>query len=54
MRPAQKSAAQLAAEGPDIIQAGGHNFQRTSMRRGFANHPGAFESGQILYYSHAR
>ncbi len=54
VRPAQKSAALLAAEGPDIIQAGGHNFQRASVRRGFANHSGAFESGQILYYRHAR
>ena len=54
VRPAQKSPAQLVAEGPDIIQAGGHNFQRTSVRRGFANHPGAFAAGEIFYYAHAR
>ncbi|MBV9127562.1 MAG: hypothetical protein JO117_05690, partial [Verrucomicrobia bacterium] len=34
VRPVDKTSAQLAAEGPDIIQAGGHNYARTSVRQG--------------------
>lgn len=53
VRPGQKTAAELAEEGPDVIQAGGHNYNRTSLKRGFANHPTAFRNGEITFYSHA-
>ncbi len=52
VRPALKTSDQLAAEGPDIIQAGGHNYRLTTVRHGFASHPMAFEKGQILYFAH--
>ncbi len=52
VRPSLKSAAQLEEDGPDIIQAGGHNYRQTSVRHGFANHPRAFQDAQILYFLH--
>ena len=52
VRPSSKTADQLAAEGPDIIQAGGHNYRQTNLRNGFRAHPGAFEKGQIAYFVH--
>ena len=52
VRPALKTADQIAAEGPDIIQAGGQNYRRASARQGFAAHPTAFEQGQIAYFAH--
>jgi hypothetical protein len=53
VRPGHKTAEQLAAEGPDVIQAGGHNYNRTNLKQGFANHPKAFSAGEILFYAHA-
>ncbi len=52
VRPAAKTADQIVAEGPDIIQAGAHNYRRTTVRQGFGSHPMAFETGQILYFAH--
>lgn len=53
VRPATKTAEQIAAEGPEVIQAGGHNYNRTSLKRGFANHLGAFAQREIRFYAHA-
>ena len=53
VRPATKTSEQIAAEGPEVIQAGGHNYNRTSLKRGFANHPGAFVQREIRFYAHA-
>ena len=53
IRPGAKTAAQIAEEGPDVIQAGGTNFNRASLKRGFANHPQAFARGEIRFYAHA-
>jgi len=53
LRPSEKSAAAIASEGPQIIQAGGTNRLSASLRTGFANHPGAFENGEIAFFSHA-
>ena len=52
VRPASKTSDQIVAEGPDITQAGGHNYRRTSVRQGFAAHSLAFERGQIAYFAH--
>lgn len=52
VRPSPKTTDQIAAEGPDIIQAGGHNYRRTSVRQGFVSHPMAFEKRRIAYFAH--
>jgi hypothetical protein len=51
VRPGTKTPEQIAAEGPDVVQAGGTNYNCASLKRGFANHPGAFPAG-IRYYAH--
>jgi hypothetical protein len=53
IRPGMKTPEQIAAEGPDVIQAGGTNFNSASLKRGFANHPDAFPKGEIRFYAHA-
>ncbi|MEI9895382.1 MAG: hypothetical protein WDN28_16210 [Chthoniobacter sp.] len=53
VRPGTKTPAQIAAEGPDVTQAGGTNFNSASLKRGFANHPQAFSQGEIRFYAHA-
>lgn len=52
VRPSTKSDEAIRAEGPQIIQAGARNYQSTSVRVGFAHHPGAFARGQLLYFAH--
>jgi len=51
VRPGEKSSELLAQEGPDIMQAGGTNFMRASLRRGFANHPKEYDV--IAFHAHA-
>ena len=53
VRPGSKTPEQIAAEGPDVVQAGGTNFNSGSLKRGFANHPHAFSKGEIRFYAHA-
>ena len=53
VRPSTKSDDLLLAQGPDIIQAGAQNSNSTTTQEGFKRHPGAFENGQLLYFSHA-
>jgi hypothetical protein len=53
VRPSVWSDAKILADGPEIIQAGGHNYTSTTTREGFKNHPGAFEKNQLLYFAHA-
>jgi hypothetical protein len=52
IRPGNKTLEQIAAEGPDVIQAGGTNYTSASLKRGFANHPDAFAKGEIRFYGH--
>jgi len=52
IRPSDKDAASLAANGPDEAQAGTHNYSRTDLRTGFRYHPGAFDRGLIRCYAH--
>lgn len=52
VRPSGKTRAEILADGPDIIQAGGHNYNRTTLRHGFADHPAAWGNNEVVYYSH--
>jgi hypothetical protein len=52
VRPSDKSAAQVLAEGPQIIQAGNHNYSSISVKQGFASHPGAFSKNRIQFFAH--
>lgn len=53
VRPSAKTAAQIEREGPQITQAGGTNYFSTSLQRGFAGHPAAWERHEVRYYAHA-
>lgn len=53
IRPGSLTADELTAEGPNIIQAGGHNYSNGRLKKGFANHPGAFANGEIRFFEHA-
>ena len=52
VRPSDKSVALVAADGPDVIQAGMHNYQQAAMRIGFAAHKAGWSSGAIEYFWH--
>jgi len=49
VRPSAKSSGELAEEGPEVIQAGQHNHNSTSVKNGFRSHPGAWPGG-VRYY----
>lgn len=53
VRPSTKSMREIEAEGPQITQAGGTNYLSTTLRRGFAGHPAAWNNGEVRYYAHA-
>jgi putative intracellular protease/amidase len=50
VRPGTKDAGLLAQEGPDVMQAGGTNALRTSLRKGFGNHKKEYD--QIAFHAH--
>ena len=50
VRPGNKDADLLAKDGPDIMQAGGTNALRTTLRKGFGNHKKEYD--QIAFYAH--
>jgi hypothetical protein len=52
VRPGTKTAEQIAAEGPDVIQAGSVNATSISIKAGFAGHPAAWRDNEIAYYAH--
>ena len=52
VRPSTKSDAEILAEGPQIMQAGRHNYLSSNAKEGFKNHPGAFEKNELLYFAH--
>jgi hypothetical protein len=52
VRPGNKTADQIAAEGPDVIQAGAINKTSISLKDGFAGHPAAWRDHEIVYYAH--
>ena len=52
VRPSLKSNSAIASEGPDVIQAGGHNRNRVALKSGFGNHPGAWQNHEVRFYAH--
>jgi hypothetical protein len=52
VRPSTKSADAIAAEGPDMVQAGGQNYNVVSAKKGFAGHPAAWRDKEIEYFAH--
>lgn len=52
VRPGTPDAARLAAEGPDVTQAGATNALAMPLRRAFRHHPGAWPD-QIGFFAHA-
>ena len=52
VRPSDKTIAQILENGPQIIQAGGNNYNSTSLKNGFAAHPSAFPRNQIQFFAH--
>ncbi len=50
VRPGTKGPEELAADGPDVMQAGGTNALRTTLRKGFGNHKKEYD--QIAFYAH--
>jgi len=53
VRPSSKGTEAITAEGPDIVQAGEHNFNVVSTKKGFAGHPAAWRDNEIEYYAHS-
>jgi hypothetical protein len=52
VRPADKKVEDIAAEGPNVIQAGTTNSASISLKAGFAGHPSAWNNDEIDYYAH--
>ena len=52
IRPGNKDAATLAAEGPDETQAGLLNYRSTTLVNGFAGHRRAWSDHEILFFAH--
>jgi hypothetical protein len=52
IRPSSKGSEAIAAEGPDMIQAGEHNYNVVAAKKGFAGHPAAWRENEIEYYAH--
>ena len=52
IRPASRSLADIAADGPISIQAGMVNSSAIAVRLGFAGHTHAWNDDEIEYYAH--
>ena len=52
IRPGTNTSEQIAAEGPDVTQAGSKNATSISIKAGFAGHPAAWRDNEIAYYAH--
>jgi len=50
--PSNKNAAEIAAEGPDVMQAATVNSASISIKAGFAGHLHAWRDQEIRYYAH--
>ena len=53
VRPGTQGPQQIAAEGPDVIQAGTINSTSISIKAGFAGHVHAWNDDEIDYYAHS-
>ncbi len=52
VRPTSRTRDDILSAGPEIIMAGVQNYQATTVKHGFANHPTAFANDEIRYYQH--
>jgi hypothetical protein len=52
VRPTDRTRDEILADGPEIIMAGEHNYQATTVKLGFADHPTAFADSEIRYFRH--
>lgn len=55
IRPCEKDEDLLSDEGPQVIQAGMHNYSSISLKHGFKYHPKAWVSDtdyQVQFYAH--
>jgi hypothetical protein len=52
VRPSAKNTEAIADEGPDMVQAGEHNYNVVSAKKGFAGHPAAWRDNEIEYFAH--
>lgn len=52
LRPAEKTEAQLAEEGPQVSQSGWTNRNNSVAAKSFTRHPGAWPNN-VRYYAHA-
>ncbi len=50
IRPSTKGAAQIAKEGPQITQAGGHNYNSAPLNKGFAQQ--VIDGHQVLFFAY--
>jgi hypothetical protein len=53
VKPASRSAAEIEADGPLVIQAGTTNSNGIAFRLGFAGHPAAWRDHEAEFYAHA-
>ena len=53
VKPASRSEAELAADGPLVTQAGTVNSAAVSLRAGFSGHPAAWRDHEVRYFAHA-
>jgi len=53
VRPSTKPVEALTVEGPDVTQAGLHNYTSTTLAKGFAGHPYAWiKAREVRFYAH--
>jgi hypothetical protein len=52
VRPSAKPDAEIAADGPQITQAGERNYLSTTLKQGFAGHPAAWTHNEVRYFAH--
>jgi hypothetical protein len=50
IRPSAKSAAQVAKEGPQITQSGGHNYNSAPLSKGFAQQ--VIDRHEVLFFAY--
>jgi hypothetical protein len=53
VRPSTKSQDEILSRGPQIIQAGSHNYNSTTLSKAFRHPQSAFLKHKLLYYAHA-
>jgi hypothetical protein len=53
VRPSEKGATAILAEGPQITQAGTVNYRSIPLKQGFAGHPAAWGEHEVRFYAHA-